>query len=73
MTPGKKPPAPQNAKKVIMPNLNPKKVQDMLTGKTRVSPLDTKARQKQMSDFEKAEALKAAIRKKTGSYPNTAN
>jgi hypothetical protein len=73
MTPGKKPSAPQNSKKVIMPKLNPKKIQDMLTGKTRVSPLDTKARQKQMSDFEKAEALKAAILKKTGSYPNTAN
>ena len=62
-----------NIPKPNVPKLNPKKVQDMLTGKTRVSPLDTKARQKQMSDFEKAEALKAAILKKTGSYPNTAN
>jgi hypothetical protein len=55
------------------PKLNPKKVQDMLTGKTRVSPLDTKARKKQLSDFEKGQLLKEAIRKKTGSYPNTAN
>ena len=60
------------ANRPTTPKLNPKKVQDMLTGKTRVSPLDTKARQKQLSDSQKAEALKEAIRKKTGSYPNTA-
>jgi hypothetical protein len=59
--------------KPTTPKLNSNKVQDMLTGKTRVSPLDTKARQKQMSDFEKGQALKAAILKKTGTYPNTAN
>ena len=59
-------------KKVYTPKLNPKKIQDMLTGKTKVSPLDTKARKKQLSDFEKGLALKEAIRKKTGSYPNTA-
>jgi hypothetical protein len=60
-------------KKPNLPKLNPKKVQDMLSGKTKVSPLDTKPRKKQMSDFQKAEALKAAILKKTGKYPNTAN
>ena len=65
-------PAKPKSNKVVVPKLNPKKIQDMLTGKTRVSPLDTKARQKQMSDFEKGLALKEAIRKKTGSYPNTA-
>jgi hypothetical protein len=58
--------------KVVVPKLNPKKIQDMLTGKTRVSPLDTTARNKQLSDFEKGLLLKEAIRKKTGSYPNTA-
>ena len=56
-----------------VPKLNPKKIQNMLTGKTRVSPIDTTARKKQLSDFEKGQALKAAILKKTGSYPNTAN
>ena len=60
------------AKKPNTPKLNRKKVQDMLTGKTRVSPLDTTARNKQLSDFEKGLLLKEAIRKKTGSYPNTA-
>ena len=63
-------PKPQMAN---TPKLNPKKVQDMLTGKTRVSPIDTTARKKQLSDFEKGQALQEAIRKKTGVYPNTAN
>jgi hypothetical protein len=62
-----------NVPKPSVPKLNPKKVQDMLTGKTRVSPIDTTARKKQLSDFEKGQLLKEAIRKKTGSYPNTAN
>lgn len=69
MTPKK----PIKNSKVIMPKLNEKKVQNMLTGKTKVSPIDTSARKKQLSDFEKGQALKEAIRKKTGSYPNTAN
>jgi hypothetical protein len=56
-----------------VPKLNSNKIQNMLTGKTRVSPIDTTARKKQLSDFEKGQALKAAILKKTGSYPNTAN
>ena len=56
-----------------VPKLNSNKIQNMLTGKTRVSPIDTTARKKQMSDFEKGQALKEAIRKKTGVYPNTAN
>lgn len=59
-------------KKPTTPKLNPKKVQDMLTGKTRISPLTNKPGKKQLSDFEKGQALKEAIRKKTGSYPNTA-
>jgi len=58
--------------KVVVPKLNPKKIQDMLTGKTRVSPLDNKPAKKQLSDWEKAQALKEAILKKTGTYPNTA-
>jgi hypothetical protein len=61
------------ARQPVTPKMNPKKIQNMLTGKTKVSPLDTKARKKQMSDWEKGELLKAAILKKTGSYPNTAN
>lgn len=69
---GSRPFISQKPKKDITPKLNPKKIQDMLTGKTRVSPLDTKSRKKQLSDFEKGQALKEAIRKKTGSYPNTA-
>lgn len=60
-------------KKPTMPKLNSKKIQDMLTGKTRVSPLTNKPGKKQLSDFEKGQALKAAILKKTGTYPNTAN
>jgi hypothetical protein len=60
-------------KKVYTPKLNEKKIQDMLTGKTKISTMDIKPRQKQLSDWEKAQALKEAIRKKTGTYPNTAN
>lgn len=67
------PKKPVKNSKVIMPKLNSKKVQGMLTGKTKVSPIDTNPRKKQLSDFEKGQALKEAIRKKTGSYPNTAN
>jgi len=54
-----------------VPKMNKKKIQNMLTGKTRISPMNVEARDKQLSDFEKAQLLNAAIAKKTGTYPNT--
>ena len=51
--------------------MNSKKIQDMLTGKTRVSTMDIKPRKKQLSDWEKQQALDEAIRLKTGVMPNT--
>ena len=49
---------------VIMPKLNDKKTQDMLTGRKAVPGMKKK--------FKTGEELKEAIRKKTGKYPNTA-
>jgi hypothetical protein len=54
-----------------VPKMNSKKIQDMLTGKTRVSTMDIKPRKKQLSDWEKQQALDEAIRLKTGVMPNT--
>jgi hypothetical protein len=52
------------SKKVILPKLNDKKTQDMLTGRKAVPGMKKK--------FKTGEELKEAIRKKTGKYPNTA-
>lgn len=59
------PKKPTKNSKVIMPKLNDKKTQDMLTGRKSVTINGKKPKT--------GEALKQAIRKKTGSYPNTAN
>jgi len=50
--------------KVIPPKLNDKKIQDMLTGRKPVPGMKKKPKT--------GEALKKAIMKKTGKYPNTA-
>ena len=57
---GKKQPLPR----IIPPKLNDKKIQDMLTGKKSVPGMKKKPKT--------GEALKKAIMKKTGKYPNTA-
>jgi len=57
---GKKRPLPR----VIPPKLNDKKIQDMLTGRKPVPGMKKKPKT--------GEALKKAIMKKTGKYPNTA-
>jgi hypothetical protein len=50
--------------RVIPPKLNDKKIQDMLTGRKPVPGMKKKPKT--------GEALKKAIMKKTGKYPNTA-
>jgi len=50
--------------KVIPPKLNDKKIQDILTGRKPVPGMKKKPKT--------GEALKKAIMKKTGKYPNTA-
>ena len=51
--------------KIVMPKLNDKRTQDMLTGRKSVTVNGKKPKN--------ADQLKKAIAKKTGSYPNTAN
>ena len=51
-------------KKELMPKLNDKRTQDMLTGRKPVPGMKKKPKT--------GEQLKEAIRKKTGKYPNTA-
>ena len=50
--------------RVIPPKLNDKKIQDMLTGRKPFPGMKKKPKT--------GEALKKAIMKKTGKYPNTA-
>ncbi len=52
------------SKKILLPKLNDKKTQDMLTGRKPVPGMKKKPKT--------GEQLKEAIRKKTGKYPNTA-
>jgi hypothetical protein len=53
-----------SSKKILLPKLNDKKTQDMLTGRKSVPGMKKKPKT--------GEQLKEAIRKKTGKYPNTA-